>query len=306
MVIPAFAVIINLEERRKYQMKKFSKIIAGVIAATTMVSATTVISSAVDYGNTPSYKEPDKVTEESGATDATPTEIVTDDVITEAIKNDAVVYITSDAVVKEDAIGAIAKSDVPVTFEADDYSITIDPALIEEVGAIDLSMDIAVSDSDVEVDGVAVPAGAIVIAPAQKGAFGMTLKVTISAATVEDLDTDNISLYYIDDDGNVTKLDSDIEVNADGSVSISISHASKYVVSDVDLTADEEDDDEDDATIDDDDDVVEIDDDADSEVDAVVTEKDESNPHTGVALFGTAALTAVSAAVMTATAKKRK
>lgn len=286
-------------------MKKFSKIIAGVIAATTMVSATTVISSAVDYGNTPSYKEPEKVTETAGTTVDAPAEIVTDDVITEAIKNDAVVYITSDAVVKEDAIGAIAKSDVPVTFEADDYSITIDPALIEEVGAIDLSMDIAVSDSEVEVDGVVVPAGAIVIAPAQKGEFGMTLKVTISASTVEDLDTDNLSLYYIDDDGNVTKLDSDIEVNADGSVSVSLSHASKYVVSDVDLTADEDDDDdEDDVAIDDDDDV-ETDDEA-SEVDAVVTSKDESNPHTGVALFGTAALAAVSAAVMTATAKKRK
>lgn len=287
-------------------MKKFSKIIAGVIAATTMVSATTVFSSAVDYGNTPSYKEPEKVTESAGTTAETPAAIVTDDVITEAIKNEGVVHITSDAVVKEDAIGAIAKSDVPVTFEADDYSITIDPALIEEVGAIDLSMDIAVSDSDVEVDGVAVPAGAIVIAPAQKGNFGMTLKVTISAATVENLDADNLSLYYIDDDGNVTKLDSDIEVNADGSVSVSISHASKYVVSDVDIST-EESEEEDDVAIDeeDDDDDVEADT-ADSEVDAVVTEKDESNPHTGVALFGTAALAALSAAVVTATAKKRK
>lgn len=288
-------------------MKKFSKIIAGVIAATTMVSATTVISSAVDYGNTPSYKEPDNVSDVSGATDETPADIVTEDVVADAIKDGSVVYITSDAVVKEDAIGAIAKGDAPVTFEADDYSITIDPALIEKVGAIDLSMDIAVSDSEVEVAGVTVPAGAIVIAPAQKGSFGMTLKVTISADTVEDLDTDNLSLYYIDDDGNVTKLDSDIEVNADGSVSISISHASKYVVSDVDLTAEEEDDE--DVAIDDDDDVIEIDDDtnSDSEVDSVVvSKKDEGNPNTGVALFGTAALAAVSAAVMTVTAKKRK
>lgn len=286
-------------------MKKFSKTIASVIAATVMISATNVFAGAVDYGTKPDYKEPEKVTDTTGKTDDKPAKFVTDDVITAAIKDNAVIYITSDAVVKEDAIGAIAKSDVPVTFEAEDYSITIDPALIEEVGAIDLSMEIGVFDSDDEVDGVAVPAGAIVIAPAQKGAFGMTIKVTISASTVSDLDTDNLSLYYIDDDGNVTKLDSDIEVNADGSVSISISHASKYVISDVDISTNEEPADE----TDDDDDSAEIDsdeDDTSAVVDAGASESDESNPHTGVAFFGTAALAAVSAAVVTATAKKRK
>lgn len=298
-------------------MKKFSKIIAVLIASATMVSAATVISGAVDYGNTPSYKEPEKVTEESGTTAEKPAAIVTEDVIADAIENEGVVHITSDAVVKEDAVGAIAKGGVPVTFEADDYSVTIDPALIEDVGAIDLSMDIAVSDSDVEVDGVVVPAGAIVIAPAQKGKFGMTLKVTISADTVENLDTDNLSLYYIDDDGNVTKLDSDIEINADGSVSVSISHASKYVVSDVDISTVESEDDEDVEPADDE----EVDDDAaDSEVDAdevvkdeissdkIVTDDaaaDEANPDTGVALFGTAALAALSAVMVTAAAKKR-
>lgn len=298
-------------------MKMFSKVLASVLAASAALSVTAF---AADYGyygdydgdddDKYEYDEPDVFDEDTGLSPADPTDTVTGDMISAALKGDGIVYITSDAVLKEDAVGEIAKSGKPVTSVCNSYSITIDPAMIKTVKAIDLSMNVGVSLSLVKVDGVEVPVGAIVIAPAQKGDFGMTLEVTIDASNAKQLNAKNTSLYYIDDFGNVTKLDSDIKVNADGSISVFLSHASKYVVSDVDIRP--------------------VNDGKPSNSDETKTDSDKSNvgepangnsetnsnndsktdgsenPNTGVTVFGLLAVAAVSGAVVTTTAKKRK
>lgn len=295
-------------------MKKLNKRIATALIAAAMFAFTSVAASAADYGSTPSYptpsvpdssttddKEEDK--DVAGSTEDTAVTVVTDsviaDIVADAEDGKATVYAdAADVTITEAAIGEIAKSEVVVTITTDEYEIEIDPSLIEEVKEIDLTMVITVAEDETDVDDVTVPANAIVIAPAQKGEFGMTVKVTIPAASVEGLDTDNLKLYYISDDGKVELIDSNVAVNADGSVSVSISHASKYVITDEDLEVAAE---EDDAVIEE----VE-DDDADAETDADEDKApvvEDNNPGTGVMLSTAAVLACAAVAVVS---KKRK
>lgn len=288
-------------------MKKFWKMIASAAIAASMVSMTALSVSAVDYGNKPSYTEPEKVEDKTETTPEEPVKVVTEDTVKEALKADEpVVYIEPEkASVKEDAIGEIAKSDKPVTFEAEEYAITIDPALITEVKAINLAMDIAVGGENSSIasdNGIEVPDNAITIIPAQKGEFGMTLSVTIPAAKVADLDVESVKVYYVSDDGEITLIEDAVTVNADGSISVAISHASAYVITDeeIEIPAGEEIDE------------IEVDDDADEDADDADVDADadeepaDSNPGTGVALAGTAVLALISAAAVATTAKKRK
>lgn len=213
-------------------MKKLNgKLIVCTIVAAAMASVSAVSVSAVDYGGgaSPSTETPstttvtDTTTTDNNSTTTTttagtsadaPATVVTDKAVDEAIaaatnsgSKEATLFMTEDAngkaTVQEAAIAEIAKSDVTVTVEVTsdsgtDYSITIDPKLITKAKAINLTMDITVdTDEGAAVSGVEVPAGSIVIAPAQKGEFGMTLQVTIPAAAVADVDTSNARLYYI-------------------------------------------------------------------------------------------------------------
>lgn len=282
-------------------MKKLNgKLIAGTFLAAAMLSVNTISAGAVDYGGG------------AAPTTLTPVQpsVLTDKDVSDAIAAasqsgaaEVTVEMEEDRkgniAVQESAIAEIAKSDVTVTVEVisdsgTDYSVTIDPALITEAKAINLAMDITIeTDGYSDVSGVEIPAGSIIIAPAQKGDFGMTLQVTIPADAIADVDTSFASLYYIADNGSVTRMpDSALKVNADGSVTIAISHASQYVISDIDLT--------DPDSYDDFDDIYETDDDT-----VVVSEdSDDENPGTGVTLaFGALA---ISAAAVALTAKKRK
>lgn len=322
-------------------MKKFSKIIASTIVAASMISLATVSASAADYGVTPSYPAPsnptvkpeDATKEEDTSNDVDsavdsekgvvevgtadkPVETVTEETVANAIAaviaddeaEEVVIYVAKDeAAISEAAIGEIAKNDVVVTLASENCTVTIDPALITEVKDIDLAMDISVvadeAISEIVSGDVAVPAKALVIAPAQKGDFGMTVTVTIPAATVEEFDSENLFCYYISDDGEIEDLSDDLVLNDDGSISLAISHASQYVVTDEQMIEEEAEIDEEEAEEEDDESDGK---DAEDVIDAGETEEDDSNPGTGVALFGTAALAALSAAAVTVTSKKRK
>ncbi len=270
-------------------MKKFSKSIAAMVMAATMLSLTAISAGAVDYAEDPDYETIEAVTPDAGTDAENATSNVTEDVVTNAIEaaiaNDAEVeiYVTADeAEIAEAAIAEIVKNDMPVTLIADGYAVKIDPATISENTAIDVSMNITVVEGEDSVSGVAVSDKAVVIAPAQKGEFGMVLEVIVPAESVEGLDVDNLLLYYISDDGDVTEMTDALTVNDDGSVSIAISHASEYVITDEEI-----------ATA------------GDTGADTPA-DTDTSNPVTSVVLFGTAALAAISAAAVAATAKKRK
>jgi hypothetical protein len=329
-------------------MKKLNgKLIVSALLAAAMASFSAVSAGAIDYspagvpssgGSAPSTSTVtgDTTTDGSGETtqtvpgsdDETPATVLTqssiDSILDEAEKNGkdvVVVYMEEDSngkvTVQESAIAEIANSDVTVVIEVDgdvvDYTVTIDPDLIDTPKAINIAMDIEIDTDEGEtVSGVEIPEGSVIIKPQQKGNFGMTLTVTIPASAFAGMNTGNLSLYYVSDNGEVSKLsDSQITVNADGSVSISISHASAYMISDIAPDTDGEDDDI--IIEDDDDDDIIIEDDIDTsdndngktdEEVIVIVGEDDANPHTGVAL-ALGAL-AASAAAVAITAKKRK
>lgn len=247
-------------------MKKLNaKFIATAVIASMVASAASIsASAAINYGYAPYYPPAVTVPTTSPSTSSdtqaatTPATPATDDAdekdegasvagestVEEAIKNGGEVKLSvndnGDAVVQEAAIAAIAKADKPVTIDVDtddgvDYSITIDPKSIKDVKAINLGMVISVEPNSTEVEGADVPSGAILIYPAQKGDFGMTLNITIPASELKGINIENCQLYYVSDDGELSLVEDAISVNKDGSITVSISHASYYVVTDVDL-----------------------------------------------------------------------
>lgn len=322
-------------------MKKLSlKLVVSALVAAAMVSVSAVSVSAVDYGGgaSPSTNTPTTTTT-TGATTTTDTtaaptattpaaavEVVTDKVAEEAIAaatkagaSSVTLYVNEDAsgkaTVQEAAVAAIAKSTVPVNLVVSTpagltYGVTIDPSTVTEPKAINLAMDFFDSAAASAVLGVDVPAGVVAIAPAQKGEFGLTLGVTLPAAALTGVDPSSAALYYVSDLGEISAMPKgSFTVNADQSVTVFISHASAYVLSNINLAAlmadynieddvYDDDDYEDDAVVDDDDAEVDADD------DFVVDGAEDSNPGTGVTL-ALGAL-AASAAAVVMTAKKRK
>lgn len=326
-----------------------AKFVVSALAAAMMLSASAVSVSAIDYGPvTPVVPTPVVTTTTTAATTA-PADPADDDasdsdadttavagvVTAEEVENkiaDAVkagkeevtISVAEDSTtgkvtIQESAIADIAKSTIPVTFDVKpvngtSYSVTIDPASITSAKSVNLGMqiltgnDISAAAAALDLE-VPVTNDAIIIAPMMKGNFGMDLTVTLPASAVDGMDVDNAVLYYISDDGVITALEDALAVNADGSVSITISHASAYVISTVDLTEDfTADIDEDDIDFDDDDDSdvaasIDEDDKADDEPVVISGETSDNNPGTGVGLtLGAVAVSAVAVVL----AKKRK
>jgi hypothetical protein len=304
-------------------MKKLNaKFIVSAIIAAAMASATAVSAGAANYYHAPVYAPVSGSAATSTTTPSTTTNtdtkteesttgtVASDDAVTSAIKAGKAVDLKvadGKATVSEAAIGAIEKA---VTFNVDtddiDYTVTIDPADIKEVKAINLAMAIEVAEDD------ATGASCVIITPAQKGDFGMTIQITLPAAAFEGIDLDAAELYYVDDNGNTTVVDGGLTVNSDKSVTIKISHASYYVIADVDLTesgavdagleGDDDDDDDTDVTIDENNTNTNTGKDDTSVV--VNGNGSDSNPVTGTTLaLGSLAVFAAAAAI---TSKKRK
>jgi hypothetical protein len=342
-------------------MKKFSgKFILSALLVSAMVCSTAVASSAADYaetvatttaapggvGPTAAFIPGATSSADTTAQEETPVPVdmgipadvaalitgfsvenivsVSEDVIELEIAPSASGKIT----VQEAAIAAIKASGKTVVLinKKDGYSITIDPALIEEPKQLNLAVAINSSSKATKKDGVEIPANSIVIKPAQKGEFGLTLQITFDLG--DDLDPDNLYLFYINDDGEIEDYTDDLSVDGE-EVTISISHSSEYVITDEDISSEEEDENEvvDDTPIDDEPDIdIDVDDEPDAQVDdeqedtakqetpsdttggvIIDGQSTDANPITGTSIvFGTLAVTALSAAAIAVTSKKRK
>ncbi len=161
---------------------------------------------------------------------ANPVAQVTADALKEAIATSSTIYIQdTQARLDADAVAALQNASAPVNFKAPSYWVTIDPKSITEVKAIDLSLAITATSAPTSVSNVAVPANAIVIAPAAKGEFGLALTVIIPPETLQNIDPSKAKLYYISDSGELTELGG-LVLRTDGSASITITHASQYVI----------------------------------------------------------------------------
>lgn len=262
-------------------MKKF----LCAIVTVAMVSLLSVSAFATDYPSEPDGSEyittPD---DGDGKTAKTPASIPQASVVKDAITNKTPVYVTDNAVVKAEVISAIADAEAPVTFvAANGVSMTIDPKTITAVK--DLNLSFAITDgsdakdvpSTVSTD---VLAKSLVIKPADVGNFGLTVKLTIPAATIPtNVDVSKAHLYYIDDNGKIKDYGAVI-VNEAGDVEVEISHASQYVITaeKLEVTAGQSGTDDNNGT--------------------------NENPGTGVTLSVTATIVTLAAVVLTKARKK--
>jgi hypothetical protein len=329
-------------------MKKVSfKFVVSALAASMMITATAVSASAISYGGGVAPVTPTPATTTAAATTTAPaavdaaaddagtvvaTGVVTEEVLVSAVADavkagatEVTVKVAEDATtggvtVQEAAIADIAKSGVAVTFDVKPvsgtaYSVTIDPSTITDASSINLGMailtgpDIATAAAafDIPVDSAV---NAVMIAPMAQGEFGMELTITLPASAFGTIDTDSAMLFYLADDGSVTDVSDQLVFDADGNGSITISHASAYVISDIDLVAaaedlyadlSDDDEDEDDAAVDAS--IDEDDDKADDEPVIISGAEEDSNPGTGVGLALGAVAVSAAAVVL---AKKRK
>lgn len=137
-------------------------------------------------------------------------------------------------VITEDTLQAIAESgnDVEVVLE-DGFSFTIlADSITTDARAFDLDIDISLTSEATDIDGVNIPANAIVISPNFSGEFGFGIRFTFTAdqLTAAGVDGNNVRLFHVDSNGVVTDLGR-ASLNPDGSVSFIIDSASYYVLS---------------------------------------------------------------------------
>jgi hypothetical protein len=110
--------------------------------------------------------------------------------------------------------------------------IRIDPELITDNATIlNLHIDVTIMGTATTVGNVHIPSNSIVISPSSHGNFGFTKSFDISADKIADasINISNAQLYHITTDGVVTEKDY-MNVNTDGSVTISINYASRYII----------------------------------------------------------------------------
>ena len=111
--------------------------------------------------------------------------------------------------------------------------IRIDSSSITSfVTALNINIDVEITGQETIVHDVLFPANSIVIAPSAHGEFGLAISFDISAKQLADagLDASNIRLFHINIEGVVTEAGI-VRLNDDGSVTITISHASLYLLS---------------------------------------------------------------------------
>lgn len=167
-----------------------------------------------------------------------PSAQVTPETLTKALAAEKpTVYVTGgQAQLSLETVKALSQATKPVTFAAPGYTVTVDPADIKQPKPINLSMTIQFNPTAVTVGTVTVPANSIVFKPAASGDFGLTMTITVPTSALNGVDPKKAKLYYISDDGKVEEL-GPLTVNADGSVSFRISHASQYVIAEKAPTA---------------------------------------------------------------------
>jgi hypothetical protein len=164
---------------------------------------------------------------------------ISEDYIIDQIESDNPVIDLSETdertVISAEMLQEIKASGKDVTVILDNgYSFVIKADSITD-NAKDFCLNISVEiiDKAQEINGVKFPANSLVITPNFNGAFGFEIVLTVTAEQLAQagLNGNNVKLFYVDDNNNVTEKGK-IKRNADGSVEITLDHASYYVLSD--------------------------------------------------------------------------
>gem|GEM_PF-3901921 len=184
-----------------------------------------------------SVPEPTPEPEPDGQREFPQESLIPEEIIAEILTQENPILDLSEAettVITADLLQAIAESgkDVVVVLESGyEFTIVADSITADAV-AFDLNIEIYLTSRAETIVGVNIPANAIVVNPNFSGEFGFDIKISFTEAELLEhgVNGNNVRLFHIDHDDNVTELDR-VRRNADGSVEFSISHASYYVLS---------------------------------------------------------------------------
>ena len=234
-------------------MKKFnskfiaSVLMAGIIAVSASVSASAIV---VDYtgAGEPDTSAPSTIVTRggkvSGISADAPTPVIAPDTVKEAIKGaadgKATIYATESKngkiTITEAGMAEIANGDtiVEVVVESTtgiDYTVIIDPDDIDTVKAINIAMVVEITNEGTTINGVAVPAGSLIIKTGMKYDYGCTLKIYLNKNHVEALAKEDAKLYSISGEGSVAKdITEELTVGGDGSVTVTVSHGATLII----------------------------------------------------------------------------
>jgi uncharacterized protein YjdB len=154
----------------------------------------------------------------------------------DALKEENPVIIIDDnsgSVITEEILELIREADKSVEIQLPNgLVLTIDPeSITENARAIDLNIGIEITSQGNQIEGI--PANNVVIIPPTHGDFGFEIKINIPQSTLQasGLNGNNIHVRHIDYDGKITLIGRFMREN-NGSLNVSISHASQYVLSD--------------------------------------------------------------------------
>ncbi|MCL2634914.1 MAG: hypothetical protein FWD34_10445 [Oscillospiraceae bacterium] len=162
----------------------------------------------------------------TGTTDPDADKTISEDDIRDILKDDEPVLDLRDSdatILTPDLLQLIKDSGKEVTVIIDDgVSIIINPDdITDDMGAVNLDIDVTTASKATEVDGAKVPANSIILGMPDNGENGFPFGITISADQLKEagINGNNVKLYFIDENGLVTKLDM-IKLNPDGSITI--------------------------------------------------------------------------------------
>jgi Leucine-rich repeat (LRR) protein len=164
---------------------------------------------------------------------------IPDNKITDALEQDEPLIKIEEGestVISEDALQAIKDSEGTLTIVLPNgREITIrGEDISDNPKSIDLNFDVVITSSATAVYGVNVPANSVVIIPEASGEFGFTFSFTISAAELAaaGLNGNTVGLFHISSAGVITnRANQQLRRNSDGSVTLSLSSASRCVLS---------------------------------------------------------------------------
>lgn len=203
-------------------MKKITKAMAAAMAVCMTVSAMSATAYAAGYskpiqssGSSGSSSYSNSVVYVSNSA----VKVITKKLIEASINSGKTITINPEsAKVNSNALDVIRKQKEPVVFKSKEYTVSIDPKNITTAREINLGMDIDLFPE----------AGVISIDPVQKGYFGLEMVVTIPAAALKDFNLKGLKCYYVSKDGD-RKLFKQFTVNKDGSLTVTLTHASSYL-----------------------------------------------------------------------------
>lgn len=204
----------------------------SVILAAVMTASMAASVSAADYSKNPCYTLPptttsapvnNNTTSPAGTSLSNPLEVIEKKNIRAAVAKGEPVYASYEtAQLKANAMAMLAGKDGGIlTVVTKRYTAVIDGKSVTK--AKDISLAIKMTKSEAQ--------GAMILRTEQKGSFGCTVDIHISAKyyTQCGIDLKNAHVYYVDDDKNVNDMGA-LNFDDEGNIVVSMTDGGKYII----------------------------------------------------------------------------